>query len=166
MMTRHGQPRRRPSNSTGDAKLLLPGHLTTTTSDASSSSLEPAKATGLVVAGTTSFSADEEDLLLRLHALLGNRWPVIAGRLPGRTVEEVKAYWDSLMTTTNLQRADYDNHRVLLQVLLASHDDHGEQRPSAMQNVSDVAASNDGGVSDAGSSNSNRWTSHKDHLLN
>ncbi|KAM0921310.1 hypothetical protein ACQ4PT_006952 [Festuca glaucescens] len=28
---------------------------------------------------------DEEDLILRLHSVLGNRWSLIAGRLPGRT---------------------------------------------------------------------------------
>ncbi|GLJ07964.1 hypothetical protein SUGI_0078600 [Cryptomeria japonica] len=30
-------------------------------------------------------SADEEDLILRLHTLVGNRWSLIAGRIPGRT---------------------------------------------------------------------------------
>ncbi|AET03003.1 transcription factor MYB1 [Medicago truncatula] len=39
------------------------------------------------------FSEDEEDLILRLHKLLGNRWSLIAGRLPGRTANDVKNYW-------------------------------------------------------------------------
>ncbi|CAK8538122.1 unnamed protein product [Lathyrus sativus] len=39
------------------------------------------------------FSEDEVDMILRLHKLLGNRWSLIAGRLPGRTANDVKNYW-------------------------------------------------------------------------
>ncbi|KAG2715118.1 hypothetical protein I3843_03G065700 [Carya illinoinensis] len=39
------------------------------------------------------FEEDEVDLMIRLHTLLGNRWSLIAGRLPGRTANDVKNYW-------------------------------------------------------------------------
>ncbi|XP_030942530.1 transcription factor MYB113-like [Quercus lobata] len=42
-----------------------------------------------------NFAEDEVDLLLRLHKLLGNRWSLIAGRLPGRTANDVKNYWNT-----------------------------------------------------------------------
>ncbi|XP_016432631.1 uncharacterized protein LOC107759231 [Nicotiana tabacum] len=42
-----------------------------------------------------NFSQDEEDLIVRLHSLLGNRWSLIAGRLPGRTDNEIKNYWNT-----------------------------------------------------------------------
>ncbi|XP_060189770.1 transcription factor MYB90-like isoform X2 [Lycium barbarum] len=41
------------------------------------------------------FNFDEVDLMLRLHKLLGNRWSLIAGRLPGRTANDVKNYWNT-----------------------------------------------------------------------
>ncbi|TKY65156.1 Transcription factor MYB113 [Spatholobus suberectus] len=43
------------------------------------------------------FSEDEIDMLIRLHKLLGNRWSMIAGRLPGRTSNGVKNYWNTYM---------------------------------------------------------------------
>eukprot|EP00253_Pinus_taeda_P010585 PITA_10585 len=44
------------------------------------------------------FSPEEDDLIIRLHKLLGNRWSLIAGRIPGRTDNEVKNYWNTRLS--------------------------------------------------------------------
>ncbi|KAK4779856.1 hypothetical protein SAY87_015962 [Trapa incisa] len=59
-----------------------------------------------------NFAEDEEDLIIKLHALLGNRWSLIAGRLPGRTDNEVKNYWNSHLRRKLLKMGiDPSNHR-------------------------------------------------------
>jgi len=42
-----------------------------------------------------NIAPDEEELIIRMHRLLGNRWSLIAGRLPGRTDNEIKNYWNT-----------------------------------------------------------------------
>ncbi|XP_057736733.1 transcription factor MYB61-like [Arachis stenosperma] len=44
-----------------------------------------------------AFSQEEEDLIIELHAVLGNRWSQIAARLPGRTDNEIKNLWNSCL---------------------------------------------------------------------
>ncbi|XP_062215414.1 MYB-like transcription factor TCL2 isoform X2 [Phragmites australis] len=39
------------------------------------------------------FTEAEEDIVLRMHRLVRNRWDLIAGRIPGRTAEEVEMFW-------------------------------------------------------------------------
>ncbi|WCJ25261.1 MYB-like transcription factor 4 [Euphorbia peplus] len=60
-----------------------------------------------------NFGQDEEDLIIKLHALLGNRWSLIAGRLPGRTDNEVKNYWNSHIRKKLINSGiDPNNHRL------------------------------------------------------
>ncbi|KAL7199213.1 hypothetical protein ACSBR2_021488 [Camellia fascicularis] len=57
---------------------------------------------------------DEEDLILRLHRLLGNRWSLIAGRIPGRTDNEIKNYWNTHLSKKLIsQGIDPRTHKPL-----------------------------------------------------
>ncbi|XP_057441956.1 transcription factor MYB3-like isoform X2 [Lotus japonicus] len=67
------------------------------------------------------FAQDEEDLIIKLHALLGNRWSLIAGRLPGRTDNEVKNYWNSHIRRKLIKMGIDPNNHKLHQSLHRSH---------------------------------------------
>ncbi|CAI9767786.1 unnamed protein product [Fraxinus pennsylvanica] len=51
-----------------------------------------------------TFSEDEEQTILELHALLGNKWSTIASHLPGRTDNEIKNFWNTHLKKKLLQK--------------------------------------------------------------
>ena len=61
-----------------------------------------------------NITPDEDDLIIRLHSLLGNRWSLISGRLPGRTDNEIKNYWNTHLSKRLLsQGTDPNTHKKL-----------------------------------------------------
>uniref|UniRef100_A0A803KZQ7 Uncharacterized protein n=1 Tax=Chenopodium quinoa TaxID=63459 RepID=A0A803KZQ7_CHEQI len=68
-----------------------------------------------------NITPEEDDLIIRLHALLGNRWSLIAGRLPGRTDNEIKNYWNTHLSKklrsqehhTNMEANGLDDHLMM-----------------------------------------------------
>ncbi|XP_072975108.1 transcription factor MYB61-like [Typha angustifolia] len=64
-----------------------------------------------------SFSQQEENLIIELHAVLGNRWSQIAAQLPGRTDNEIKNLWNSCIKKKLRQRGiDPNTHKPLAEI--------------------------------------------------
>ncbi|XP_068662489.1 transcription factor MYB61-like [Aristolochia californica] len=64
-----------------------------------------------------TFSQQEENLIIELHAVLGNRWSQIAAQLPGRTDNEIKNLWNSCIKKKLRQRGiDPNTHKPLSEV--------------------------------------------------
>ncbi|XAR52768.1 hypothetical protein NMG60_11021020 [Bertholletia excelsa] len=64
-----------------------------------------------------TFSQQEENLIIELHAVLGNRWSQIAAQLPGRTDNEIKNLWNSSIKKKLRQKGiDPNTHKPLSEV--------------------------------------------------
>ncbi|XP_077240745.1 transcription factor MYB61-like [Tasmannia lanceolata] len=72
-----------------------------------------------------TFSQQEENLIIELHAVLGNRWSQIAAQLPGRTDNEIKNLWNSCIKKKLRQKGiDPNTHKPLSEV------ENGEEKLS------------------------------------
>ncbi|KAE8684435.1 Transcription repressor MYB6 [Hibiscus syriacus] len=62
-----------------------------------------------------NFSEDEDQLIIKLHSLLGNK-SMVFGRLPGRTDNEIKNYWNTHIKRKLVSEGiDPQTHRPLNQ---------------------------------------------------
>ncbi|KAK6138884.1 hypothetical protein DH2020_027376 [Rehmannia glutinosa] len=59
-----------------------------------------------------NFSKEEEETIINLHEMLGNRWSAIAARLPGRTDNEIKNVWHThLKKKLKIHQSSQDTKR-------------------------------------------------------
>ncbi|KAF0898324.1 hypothetical protein E2562_007175 [Oryza meyeriana var. granulata] len=77
-----------------------------------------------------NFTADEDDLIIKFHSLLGNKWSLIAARLPGRTDNEIKNYWNTHIRRKLLGRGiDPVTHRPVNASAAATISFHPQPQP-------------------------------------
>ncbi|KAF3445453.1 hypothetical protein FNV43_RR10629 [Rhamnella rubrinervis] len=80
-----------------------------------------------------NFTEEEDELIIKLHSLLGNKWSLIAGRLPGRTDNEIKNYWNTHIKRKLISRGlDPHTHRPINTAVKASRLDFGNGSPPAL----------------------------------
>ncbi|XP_047940913.1 transcription factor MYB10-like [Salvia hispanica] len=71
-----------------------------------------------------NFSKEEEDLVIKLHDQIGNKWSAIAAELPGRTDNDIKNFWNTRVARRKRPNpstsSSMDNENHLLEI--ASND--------------------------------------------
>ncbi|KAE8693689.1 Transcription factor MYB32 [Hibiscus syriacus] len=84
-----------------------------------------------------TFSQEEENLIIELHAVLGNRWSQIAAQLPGRTDNEIKNLWNSCLKKKLRQRGiDPVTHKPLSEVENGDDDKQTNSKDTASGSAS------------------------------
>ncbi|KAK7259090.1 hypothetical protein RIF29_24686 [Crotalaria pallida] len=82
-----------------------------------------------------TFSQEEENIIIELHAVLGNRWSQIAAQLPGRTDNEIKNLWNSSLKKKLRQRGiDPITHKPLSEA--ENGEDKTKRQKKAQEEVS------------------------------
>ncbi|KAL6550207.1 hypothetical protein OROMI_020695 [Orobanche minor] len=87
----------------------------------------------------------EEQLVIDLHARLGNRWSKIAARLPGRTDNEIKNHWNTHIKKKLLKMGiDPVTHQPLLKETHGT--DHQNSQSQAAEDSLESGKDNDQAV--------------------
>ncbi|XP_062025622.1 transcription factor MYB106-like [Rosa rugosa] len=82
-----------------------------------------------------NFSFQDDQTIIQLHALLGNRWSAIAANLPRRTDNEIKNYWNTHLKK-RLAKTGFDpvTHKPKTAILASANGD-----PKNLSNLSHIA---------------------------
>nr|AGN52052.1 MYB-related transcription factor [Salvia miltiorrhiza]AGN52162.1 MYB-related transcription factor [Salvia miltiorrhiza] len=94
-----------------------------------------------------NFTEEEDEVIIKLHSLLGNKWSLIAGRLPGRTDNEIKNYWNTHIKRKLLRRGmDPQTHRQINNRSPTPPLPPEQNNSSSADNSTTTTAEEDGGL--------------------
>ncbi|KAL8525084.1 hypothetical protein ACS0TY_014620 [Phlomoides rotata] len=86
-----------------------------------------------------NFTEDEDELIIKLHSLLGNKWLLIAGRLPGRTDNEIKKLWNTHIRRKLLTRGiDPATHRQVTEGSFSKEEVRKDEKRPVLERCPDL----------------------------
>ncbi|XP_074564307.1 transcription factor MYB58-like [Curcuma longa] len=84
-----------------------------------------------------NFTEEEEETIIRLHGLLGNKWSKIASLLPGRTDNEIKNVWN-----THLKKRSASPSTISTSSSSASCNEQDRNKPDEAGDCAEILNSN------------------------
>ncbi|GMN48979.1 hypothetical protein TIFTF001_018143 [Ficus carica] len=100
-----------------------------------------------------NFSREEEETIIQLHEMLGNRWSAITARLPGRTDNEIKNVWhthlkkrlkqsnhDVVQETKRQCSPKHEEAKLHMSTLKYDNMDHRPSSPTQSSSISDFSS--------------------------